>query len=84
MRYNQATSGSAVVLDVETGEVLAMVNSPSYNPNNRADLQSFRMRNRAITDSYEPGSTMKPLVVLSALEKVGIKPAILLIRAPVG
>ena len=69
VRYNQATSGSAVVLDVETGEVLAMVNSPSYNPNNRADLQSFRMRNRAITDSYEPGSTMKPLVVLSALEK---------------
>lgn len=68
VRYNQATSGSAVVLDVETGEVLAMVNSPSFNPNNRADLQSFKMRNRAITDSYEPGSTVKPLVVLSALE----------------
>ncbi|RUO75890.1 peptidoglycan D,D-transpeptidase FtsI family protein [Idiomarina seosinensis] len=68
VRYNQATSGSAVVIDVDTGEVLAMVNSPSFNPNNRADLQSFRMRNRAITDSYEPGSTVKPLVVLSALE----------------
>ena len=68
VRYNQATSGSAVVLNVETGEVLAMVNSPSFNPNNRAQLQSFRMRNRAVTDSYEPGSTMKPLVILSALE----------------
>ena len=60
VRYNQATSGSAIVLDVDTGEILAMVNSPSFNPNNRADLQSFRMRNRAITDSYEPGSTVKP------------------------
>ncbi|RXS43134.1 peptidoglycan glycosyltransferase FtsI [Idiomarina sp. 29L] len=68
VRYNQATSGSAIVLDVDTGEILAMVNSPSFNPNNRADLQSYKMRNRAITDSYEPGSTVKPLVVLSALE----------------
>lgn len=68
VRYNQATSGSAVVIDVDTGEVLAMVNSPSFNPNNRSQLQSFKMRNRAITDSYEPGSTVKPLVVLSALE----------------
>ncbi|WP_432206876.1 peptidoglycan D,D-transpeptidase FtsI family protein [Idiomarina aquatica] len=68
VRYNQATSGSAVVIDVDTGEILAMVNSPSFNPNNRADLQSFKMRNRVITDSYEPGSTVKPLVVLSALE----------------
>ncbi|WP_370259465.1 peptidoglycan D,D-transpeptidase FtsI family protein [Idiomarina sp.] len=68
VRYNQATSGSAVVVNVKTGELLAMVNSPSYNPNNRADLQSFKMRNRTITDAYEPGSTVKPLVVLSALE----------------
>lgn len=68
VRYNQATSGSVVVIDVNSGEVLAMVNSPSFNPNNRADLQSYKMRNRAITDSYEPGSTVKPLVVLSALE----------------
>ena len=64
----RATSGSIVILDVETGEVLAMVNAPSYNPNNRADLKSFRMRNRTITDAMEPGSTMKPFVVLAALE----------------
>jgi cell division protein FtsI (penicillin-binding protein 3) len=57
-----------VTIDVETGEVLAMVNAPSYNPNNRSDLQSFRMRNRTITDAMEPGSTMKPFVVLAALE----------------
>jgi cell division protein FtsI (penicillin-binding protein 3) len=68
VRYHQATSGSAVIVDVDTGEVLAMVNSPSFNPNNRADLQPHRMRNRVITDAYEPGSTMKPLVVLAGLE----------------
>ncbi|WP_435248508.1 penicillin-binding transpeptidase domain-containing protein [Vibrio sp. nBUS_14] len=65
---HKATSGSAVLLDVKTGAVLAMVNAPSYNPNNRADLQSFKMRNRVITDAFEPGSTVKPFVVLAALE----------------
>ncbi|NVJ56740.1 MAG: peptidoglycan glycosyltransferase FtsI [Vibrionaceae bacterium] len=64
----RATSGSAVILDVKTGEVLAMVNAPSYNPNNRSDLQSAKMRNRVITDAFEPGSTIKPFVVLAALE----------------
>jgi cell division protein FtsI (penicillin-binding protein 3) len=64
----RATSGSIVTIDIDTGEVLAMVNAPSYNPNNRSDLQSFRMRNRTITDAMEPGSTMKPFVVLAALE----------------
>lgn len=68
VRYHQATSGSAVILDVKTGEVLAMVNSPSFNPNNRSELQPHRMRNRAITDAYEPGSTVKPLAVITALE----------------
>ncbi|WP_290610450.1 penicillin-binding transpeptidase domain-containing protein [Arsukibacterium sp. UBA3155] len=63
-----ATSGSAVVVDVATGEVLAMVNSPSFNPNNRRNTPVHRFRNRAITDTFEPGSTMKPLAVLSALE----------------
>ncbi|WP_242426363.1 penicillin-binding transpeptidase domain-containing protein [Vibrio sp. qd031] len=65
---HRATSGSVVLLDVKTGEVLAMVNAPSYNPNNKQQLQSFRMRNRNITDAMEPGSTVKPFVVLAALE----------------
>lgn len=50
----RATSASAVMLDVKTGAVLAMVNAPSYNPNNRNDWQSFKMRNRVITDAFEP------------------------------
>ncbi|OZB06955.1 MAG: peptidoglycan glycosyltransferase FtsI [Idiomarina sp. 34-48-12] len=74
VRYHQATSGSAVILDVKTGEVLAMVNSPSYNPNNRNDLQPHKLRNRAITDAYEPGSTVKPLAVIAGLEAGVIKP----------
>jgi len=74
VRYHQATSGSAVIVDVRTGEVLAMVNSPSYNPNNRNTLQPHRLRNRAITDAYEPGSTVKPLAVIAGLEAGTIKP----------
>ena len=65
---NKATSGSLVLMDVTTGEVLAMVNTPSYNPNNREQYESFRARNRAVTDTYEPGSTVKPIVAMSALE----------------
>ncbi|HAS6180214.1 TPA: peptidoglycan glycosyltransferase FtsI [Vibrio vulnificus] len=65
---HRATSGSAVMLDVKTGAVLAMVNAPSYNPNNRSDWQSYKMRNRIVTDSLEPGSTVKPFVILAALE----------------
>lgn len=64
----KATSGSVVVTNVHTGEILALVNSPSYNPNNRKGVAVHRFRNRAITDIYEPGSTMKPLTVLTALE----------------
>ena len=62
-----ARSGSVVLLDVKTGEVLAMVNQPSYNPNN-ASMDSEGLRNRAITDVFEPGSVMKPFVIASALE----------------
>ena len=64
----KATSGSVVVADIHTGEILAMANSPSYNPNNRRNTAIHRFRNRAITDIYEPGSTMKPLTALAALE----------------
>ena len=71
---HRATSGSAILLDVKTGAVLAMVNAPSYNPNNRADLQSFKMRNRVLTDAMEPGSTVKPFVVLAALENGAATP----------
>lgn len=64
----KATSGSVVVTNVHTGEILALVNSPSYNPNNLSNTAIHRLRNRAITDAYEPGSTMKPLAMLAALE----------------
>lgn len=64
----KADSGSAVVVDVHTGEILALVNGPSFNPNNRKGVATHRFRNRAITDVVEPGSTMKALTVLSALE----------------
>ncbi|WP_416395759.1 peptidoglycan D,D-transpeptidase FtsI family protein [Allohahella sp. A8] len=63
-----AKSGSVVMLDVETGELLAMVNQPSFNPNDRSDLEPERMRNRAVTDVFEPGSTMKPFTIAAALE----------------
>jgi len=63
-----ARAGSAVVLDVQTGEVLALVNEPDFNPNNRANLRSDTFRDRAVTDLYEPGSTLKPFTVAMALE----------------
>jgi len=65
---NRAASGSAVVLDVVTGEILAMVNEPDFNPNKRDQLGSERSRNRAVTDVFEPGSTVKPLTIAAALE----------------
>ncbi|MEN8107078.1 MAG: penicillin-binding transpeptidase domain-containing protein [Pseudomonadota bacterium] len=68
MQEHKAKSASAVVLDVTTGEVLAMVNQPSYNPNSRNRLRRDRMRNRAATDVFEPGSTMKPFIVAAALQ----------------
>ncbi|WP_461483654.1 peptidoglycan D,D-transpeptidase FtsI family protein [Porticoccus sp.] len=64
----QAASGSVVLLDARTGEVLAMANQPSFNPNDRGQLNSDALRNRAVTDLVEPGSTMKPLTLLAALE----------------
>ncbi|MEX2367114.1 MAG: penicillin-binding protein 2, partial [Pseudohongiellaceae bacterium] len=65
---HQAASGTAIVLDVVTGEVLAMVNQPSYNPNNRASLSDGGLRNRAIIDLIEPGSTVKTFTITAALE----------------
>ncbi|EKT55931.1 peptidoglycan glycosyltransferase FtsI [Providencia sneebia] len=70
---NKAESGIAILVDVQTGEILAMANSPSYNPNNLAGTPMDAMRNRAITDIFEPGSTVKPLVVMSALHNKIVK-----------
>ena len=65
---SRAKSGTIVMLDIRTGEVLAMANQPSYNPNNRGDLQASAIRNRAVTDVFEPGSTVKPFTIVAALE----------------
>ena len=67
--FNKAESGTAVLVDVHTGEVLAMANSPAYNPNNLSGVTKDVMRNRAITDIFEPGSTVKPMVVMTALQR---------------
>ncbi len=68
VKQNLAVSGSVIVLDVQTGEVLAMVNLPSFNPNNRAHDASDVFRNRAVTDIFEPGSTMKAFSLASAID----------------
>lgn len=65
---HKAVAGSVVILDTVTGEILAMANQPSYNPNNRQTVSPVAMKNRAVTDQFEPGSTMKPVTVLAALE----------------
>ena len=67
IRTYRARAGSAIVIDVDTGEVLAMVNQPSFNPNDRAQYEVGRYRNRAATDIFEPGSSIKPFVVAAAL-----------------
>ena len=71
---NKAKAGSAVVLDVVSGEVLALANYPSYVPDKRQNLSGAQLRNRALTDTFEPGSTMKPFVIALALEKGLVKP----------
>jgi len=68
VQQHKAESGSIVIVDVKTGEVLAMVNQPTYNPNDRTQYSAERYRNRAITDIFEPGSSIKPLILAAALE----------------
>jgi cell division protein FtsI (penicillin-binding protein 3) len=68
LQEHHATSGSMVILDVPTGEVLAMVNSPSFNPNSRNNVDPSTRRNRAVTDVVEPGSTIKAFTIAAALE----------------
>ncbi len=69
MTDHKAKAGGIVVIDAKTGEILALANAPTYNPNNRVKLTGDQLRNRALTDTYEPGSTMKPFTAALALEK---------------
>ena len=80
--FNKAESGTAVLVDVNTGEVLAMANSPAYNPNNLSDTTKDVMRNRAITDIFEPGSTVKPMVVMTALQRGVVRESSVLNTVP--
>jgi len=71
---HRAKAAAAVVIDVETGELLALANWPSYNPNQRAHLSGAQLRNRVITDIFEPGSTMKPFTTALALNSARVRP----------
>ena len=79
---HKAKAGSVVVLDAESGEVLALANYPSYSPDKRVNLSGEQLRNRALTDTFEPGSTMKPLVISQALEKGIVRPESRIDTAP--
>lgn len=82
IKVNAAASGSVVVLDTKTGEILAMVNQPSFNPNNRSVHRGEVYRNRAVTDTFEPGSTMKAFSIASALESGLYKPTSVVDTSP--
>ncbi|HUN68116.1 MAG TPA: penicillin-binding protein 2 [Burkholderiales bacterium] len=79
---HKAKAGAIVVLDVRTGEVLALANMPSYNPNNRARLTGAQLRNRVMTDTFEPGSTLKPFTVGLAIETGRITPQTVIQTSP--
>ncbi len=79
---NKADSGAAVLVKIDTGEILAMASYPSFNPNNYQGATPAQMRNTAINDSYEPGSTVKPLVVMEGLERHLVRPDSVLDTTP--
>ena len=79
---NKAKGGALVMLDAKTGEILALVNQPDFNPNNREHVQLKQMRNRSITDVFEPGSTFKPFAVSAALEAGIVKPETVIVTGP--
>jgi cell division protein FtsI (penicillin-binding protein 3) len=81
---HRAKAGALLALDVESGEILALVNVPSFNPNNRARLTGAQLRNRVITDVFEPGSTLKPFTVAAALEAGKVTPGTTVATAPGG
>jgi cell division protein FtsI (penicillin-binding protein 3) len=82
VEQHRAKAGALVALDVVTGEVLALVNVPSFNPNNRARLTGAQLRNRVITDLFEPGSTLKPFTIAAALESGKVTPSTSIGTAP--
>ena len=82
VKANKAKAGSVVVLDTQTGEILALANYPSYVPDQRVNLSGEQLRNRALTDSFEPGSTIKPFTVALAMEQGLVKPGTLIETAP--
>jgi cell division protein FtsI (penicillin-binding protein 3) len=79
---HRAKAGAIIVVDVRTGEILALANTPSYNPNNRARLTGAQLRNRVITDLFEPGSTLKPFTVALALETGKVSASTVVHTAP--
>ena len=83
IRKYQARAGSVIVIDVATGEVLAMVNQPSFNPNDREQYEVSHYRNRAATDIFEPGSSIKPFVVAAALSSGHYRPESMIDTTPV-
>jgi cell division protein FtsI (penicillin-binding protein 3) len=82
VEQHKAKAGAIVVLDVKSGEVLALANLPTYNPNNRSALTGAQLRNRVLTDTFEPGSTMKPFTAALALETRRVTPATNIQTAP--
>ena len=82
LERHQAQAGSVVVLDANTGEILALANAPSFDPNARAGLTAHTMRNRAAVDMFEPGSTIKPLAIATALDTGKVGPGTLIDTAP--
>ncbi|HEY7943373.1 MAG: peptidoglycan D,D-transpeptidase FtsI family protein [Burkholderiales bacterium] len=79
---NKAKAGALVMLDARTGEILALANVPTYNPNNRHRTARDRMRNRALTDTFEPGSTLKPFTIAAALDAGKVTPQTIIDTAP--
>ncbi len=82
MRKHNARAGTVIVLDIATGEVLAMVNQPSFNPNDRTQFEASRFRNRAVTDIFEPGSSIKPFVLAAALASGRYRPDSTVVAMP--
>lgn len=82
VKQHHATGGSVVVMDIGSGEVLAMANQPGYNPNNRTGVRAAWLRNRAVTDMFEPGSTMKTFTAAAGIESGKYRPTTLIDTSP--